>query len=282
MAPNINSEELIGYWGRPTSTVDWCEKNYEFSIYVAEMSNTISNLMMILPPLWGIKEIIKYKLDKIFILCQILLLTVGLGSTAFHMTLLYEMQLFDELPMVWGTCVSVYILKNLSSEEPKQIRNNGQNTLRKLVLASTLFFFAVSFTTIYLWWPQPFFQHTSFAVLLFVSFYLQYKITRNSQCSLCQKFLKFTIFFFVFGFSLWIIDKAACSQLTSLRARIPVYFNPVTQLHSWWHIFAGYASYLQILLCIHSWYDLEISSSKKTLRFENGFSLRPTVSKKRR
>lgn len=35
---------------------------------------------------------------------------VGLGSWAFHMTLLYEMQLFDELPMVWGTCVLVYCL----------------------------------------------------------------------------------------------------------------------------------------------------------------------------
>lgn len=27
-----------GYWGKPTSTIDWCEKNYEFNYYVAEMS----------------------------------------------------------------------------------------------------------------------------------------------------------------------------------------------------------------------------------------------------
>ena len=30
------------------------------------------------------------------------LLTVGVGSWMFHMTLKYEMQLLDELPMVWG------------------------------------------------------------------------------------------------------------------------------------------------------------------------------------
>ena len=30
------------------------------------------------------------------------LLMVGIGSWMFHMTLKYEMQLLDELPMVWG------------------------------------------------------------------------------------------------------------------------------------------------------------------------------------
>lgn len=31
MAPLIN-----GFWGMPTSTIDWCEKNYEITYYVAE------------------------------------------------------------------------------------------------------------------------------------------------------------------------------------------------------------------------------------------------------
>ena len=26
---------------------------------------------------------------------------------------------------------------------------------------------------------------------------------------------------------------------------------PLTQLHGWWHIFAGYASYLHIVFCLH-------------------------------
>ena len=25
-----------GYWGKPTSTIDWCEANYEVSFYIAE------------------------------------------------------------------------------------------------------------------------------------------------------------------------------------------------------------------------------------------------------
>lgn len=26
-----------GYWGNPTATIDWCEKNYEVNYYVAEL-----------------------------------------------------------------------------------------------------------------------------------------------------------------------------------------------------------------------------------------------------
>lgn len=25
-----------GFWGEPTSTLDWCEENYEVSYYIAE------------------------------------------------------------------------------------------------------------------------------------------------------------------------------------------------------------------------------------------------------
>merc|ERR1711953_34056 len=46
--------EPKGYWGSPTSTLDWCESNYEVSYYIAEFWNTITNLMMIIPSLKGL------------------------------------------------------------------------------------------------------------------------------------------------------------------------------------------------------------------------------------
>lgn len=33
MPPTTNIE---GFWGKPTATIDWCERNYEVSFYVAE------------------------------------------------------------------------------------------------------------------------------------------------------------------------------------------------------------------------------------------------------
>nr|ACO13289.1 Alkaline phytoceramidase [Esox lucius] len=33
MAPSV---DRLGYWGRPTSTLDWCGENYVVSFYIAE------------------------------------------------------------------------------------------------------------------------------------------------------------------------------------------------------------------------------------------------------
>ena len=45
-----------------------------------------------------------------FIVSYIFLLAIGIGSWMFHMTLQYEMQLMDELPMVYACAVFVYCL----------------------------------------------------------------------------------------------------------------------------------------------------------------------------
>ena len=42
-----------GYWGLPTSTIDWCEQNYAVTPYVAEFFNTVSSLAMVLAGVLG-------------------------------------------------------------------------------------------------------------------------------------------------------------------------------------------------------------------------------------
>ena len=65
------------------------------------------------------------------------------------------------------------------------------------------------------------------------------------------------IFRYGFGFVLWNIDNYYCGQITDLRektlrpANNPLKFlTAFTQLHGWWHLLAGYATYLHILNCI--------------------------------
>ena len=59
------------------------------------------------------------------------------------------------------------------------------------------------------------------------------------------------------GFILWNIDNMYCSKITDLREKylnpsvgVFQYLSPFTQLHGWWHLFAGYATYLHIINCI--------------------------------
>ena len=62
-------------------------------------------------------------------------------------------------------------------------------------------------------------------------------------------------FRYLFGFFLWNIDNIFCGNLTSIRTDFlgPKFgfATPLTQLHGWWHLLAGYATYRHILFCIH-------------------------------
>ncbi|XP_075210938.1 alkaline ceramidase [Lycorma delicatula] len=268
MAPILEN----GYWGKPTATIDWCENNYEVSFYIAEMYNTLSNLMMIIPPIWGMIEVINQKFEKKFIFCHFLVLVVGLGSWAFHMTLLYEMQLFDELPMVWGTCILVYCVSEVRSKPNKnRFFSNG-------LLALLLTAFASSFTAVYLLWPQPLLQHASYGVLVIISFILEIRLLRIQPCSVCKQLFIMAISTYLFGFFLWNIDNIFCPKLQFLRSSVSPVIGPFTQLHAWWHCLAGYGTYLQVFFCIHSSNDFKQRRKRKKnqkLEFcQLGFGLR--------
>ncbi|XP_060863437.1 alkaline ceramidase 3 isoform X1 [Metopolophium dirhodum] len=237
-----------GYWGKPTATIDWCEKNYEVNYYVAEMWNTISNLMMIIPPLWGIWDMKKQKFAQRFFFCYSFILVVGFGSLAFHMTLLYEMQLFDELPMVWGTCYCVYCLSIVKHDMRSKIIPN------KLLLL-TLIIISIGFAIIYLAWPQPLLQHFCYGILVAISLAQEIKLILEFKCAVCKRMFMVAIALYLFGFFLWNIDNILCKNITILREQIPIFIQPFTQMHAWWHIFAGYGVYIQVLFCIHSTYD---------------------------
>ena len=46
------------------------------------------------------------------------------------------------------------------------------------------------------------------------------------------------------------MDNLACDKLEIVRSFLPTFLSPVMQLHGWWHIFAGYATYMHIIFCI--------------------------------
>ena len=108
-----------GYWGEVTATMDWCERNYVVTPYIAEFYNTISNLGFIglsLAGIWFHKNcmfffsliffffflIFYFFIVEIrYILAYLSVTVTGIGSGLFHGTLLYSMQLCDELPMFY-------------------------------------------------------------------------------------------------------------------------------------------------------------------------------------
>jgi dihydroceramidase len=100
-----------GLWGPVTSTVDWCEPNYLVSRLVAEPFNTVSSAAMIAAGLTGLLRH-RRTLPARYLAAFALLVLVGAGSAAFHATLKFELQLLDELPMLYLVLLIVWILRD--------------------------------------------------------------------------------------------------------------------------------------------------------------------------
>ena len=73
-----------------------------------------------------------------------------------------------------------------------------------------------------------------------------------AETNICTYFSpNFLIFhWFLKGTFLWIVDNLACDQLEQIREILPKILSPILQLHGWWHIFAGYATYMHIIFCV--------------------------------
>jgi len=231
------------FWGRPTATLDWCEINYEISPFIAEFWNTISNLGMIIPPLIGMYEIFRHNLERKYILTYASIIAVGIGSWAFHMTLLYSMQLLDELPMVLGNTVLIYQLS--------EIRKSSKRPVNWTLITICAAYFLL-FCGLYLVFKNPVIHQVMYGMGVLVVLSLDLRLVNYNQCRTCTRLLSAGFFLYTFGFGLWNIDNQLCSAITDLRTNLPRLLKPWTQLHAWWHLLAGYATYLHVLFIIHA------------------------------
>src|SRR5262245_39770729 len=94
------------------ASVDWCEPNYVVTPWVAEWWNTVSSV-----PIAGLGAFGLWRWSRSgpgrearFALGYALLAIVGLGSIAFHGTLLKAAQACDELPMIFCGLSYAYVL----------------------------------------------------------------------------------------------------------------------------------------------------------------------------
>lgn len=92
----------IGRWPLPSADFDWCEPNYLYTPWIAEMWNTLTSLLFLVGPmlLWTATTSWSVRLNLL------LVAAIGLGSAAFHATLQYEAQ----LPMIMYIVHTVALL----------------------------------------------------------------------------------------------------------------------------------------------------------------------------
>lgn len=96
-----------GYWGSPDTTTIFCEEKYANSIYFAEFWNSITSLIYIVVGAYGMRKTLACGFNWCFVFTFASLTITGVGSTLFHMTMRFTLQLTDEIPML---CLGVGFL----------------------------------------------------------------------------------------------------------------------------------------------------------------------------
>jgi dihydroceramidase len=167
-------------------------------------------------------------------------LLVGIGSWLFHMTLLYEMQLLDELPMLYATCVLIY-----SAFESER------NNIHGWKLPATLTCIALLISAIYVFVKSPLFHQWSYglltAVLVLRALYLFNRVPAcEAKCTM-RRMLISSWSMYALGFLVWNIDNEFCPQIRAARAYLGSPWDSLLQLHGWWHILTGLGSYAYIV-----------------------------------
>ncbi|KAF8481693.1 ceramidase [Russula ochroleuca] len=235
----------VGYWGPVTATLDWCEANYQFSHYVAEMSNTFSNLFFVFISLYGASLSLRQSLPARYLIGFAGCALVGLGSIFFHATLLYEAQLADELPMIYAAS---FLLAVLLESEPGF---GFKSTYSKFLVAATILFDIV-FTASYFVYRDPVYHQSVFAALMLATLSREAYLLKWSEASrtipdkkkaTIVEVLRTGFLFFLFGFFIWNLDNIFCNSWTRIKQAVgwPTAF--FMEGHAWWHVFTGLGTF---------------------------------------
>eukprot|EP01127_Copromyxa_protea_P002861 TRINITY_DN12791_c0_g1_i1.p1 TRINITY_DN12791_c0_g1~~TRINITY_DN12791_c0_g1_i1.p1 ORF type:complete len:305 (-),score=29.57 TRINITY_DN12791_c0_g1_i1:64-903(-) len=219
-SPEMRGDNRVGYWGPPTSSIDWCEANYVWSFYIAEFWNTLSSFTLAFWSIISLVLAIRQGLEMRVYVGNLLVILVGLGSVAFHATLLYDLQMWDEIPMVWLILSWYYALWNLTVP----IREKNYLVVIMLVAYGILWalvHYAGAYTV-------AFQLHFAFiAVLAGIKLvYIWWFKAENAR----QFGYMIPLFLIAITLALvsWVVDQTMCDQINT---KLP--FNP--QLHAVWH-----------------------------------------------
>ncbi|KAG9246918.1 ceramidase-domain-containing protein [Calycina marina] len=230
-------------WGPPTSTLNFCEEDYEFTPYVAELFNTFTNLTYIG---LGIKGILNNrKLGEQGLgpkLPYIAIINLGIASSLFHSSLKYPTQMCDEFSMLIATFIVFYRLLSFSQT------HFSPNVLLYSLLGLMGCVMVVQFST-----GDSSVQQVVFTVMVYflwsTCFKLIGKLKRGSALKSKMKWMAISgIAFFISGHACWLTDFYACDHLRRWRREVGMPWASLLELHGYWHIFTGIGVYIFMVL----------------------------------
>jgi dihydroceramidase len=218
-----------GVWGAKTATVNWCEADYVATPLIAEIGNSLSSLSIVFNGVFGL--IMHHRTVELpYKLAFVAIVIVGFGSFAFHATLLRSMQIFDEVPMLWGNAVFIFIL--VSIEDHWDVRRRGE----ALAIAIATAVMTV-LTVLYDQQNQDIFLLCYGSGVLYIGARSK-RLHHTFESVRPLALLETSLSLYLGGFVLWLLDRNFC---TSVR---PLFF------HALWHLSAGTGTFIAVIFWV--------------------------------
>lgn len=206
-----------GYWAPHTAPIDWCERNYAVSPFVAEFHNAWTNLAYVVVGLCILWRCGWRQNGPFIALMATSTVLTGVTSLAFHATLQWIHQKLDE---VFENGILVYILHYHTS--PVGVATAHFAVVAALILMVTSFNFCE--------------LHLVSVILLSIAKFasmsrqhpeLQHYVAKAAAATLA-------------GFGCWLADRLMCTAVSTWEAS--VLGVPVSaELHALWHLFTALA-----------------------------------------
>ncbi|MCL2447764.1 MAG: ceramidase [Polyangiaceae bacterium] len=187
------------------------------------MFNTTSSLALVAAGLLGF-AFHRRVLERPFLLAYAALVVVGLVSVAFHATLRFELQMMDELPMLWLALVIAFIL----AQRRHLPGTRAGRRLAMILAAHGLLVTALCAVTR--------------GALQFACF------QRSSRASAPRRLLAVGFTAYGVAITAWFADLRFCS-LVARALPAHGFVNP--QLHAVWHVLVSVGFYALLLLIAH-------------------------------
>jgi dihydroceramidase len=228
----------MGYWEPHTSSVDFCEPNYQLTPYLAEPHNVWSSGVFVFLGIFGLIHGNPTK-EWRFVAYYICLAIIGLGSMALHGTLSAIWQSSDEVPMLWLNIIFIYLLYEANSPKDKpRMRNLGTYLFLTGLIQTILYYSMQSF--------YPAFLASFIFTLIVVVVWTALIAHENKDPAILPLRHNIWLASFSSGIliasSIWIFEMANCEWLR------PMFPFGGASFHIIWHTGAGLGSYLSTVL----------------------------------
>jgi len=216
---------------------DTCEKNFQHTIYVAELANTLSSLPLILLSYWGWIKLRYADGDIHLKLTYLALSLVGVGSSVAHCFLLGAW--LDELPLF---CLFFAFAQCLIRSFPEQPNKKWTFEVSVGVRISyfnfTLYLMAVISILAYFFESTIIIFHIFYAILLIYVAFRSCEVCRvSNSIDVRDLYLRFALTCFV-GCIFWWMEVLLCEDLGFIG------------FHAFWHLLLSYSLYIWVVFIL--------------------------------